>query len=242
MTKKKIISYSLYGTSEKYLTGALRNVKQAVDLYPGWIPRFFVGNSVDQGLVDALISAGAEVVHMEGREDASAMFWRYRPFFDPDVSIVIVRDTDSRLSHREAQAVKAWIDSGRGFHIMRDHPAHFCAILGGLWGARTDRMVPLKAVFDQANPNGFYGEDQNFLQNYVYPIAKRDSLVHDSFFVFDLFAKSFPAARNGMEFVGEVFDENEQPRSEDREVLARAESSLLRRWRLKGASLIHRLV
>lgn len=241
MTKKKIISYSLYGTGEKYLIGSLRNAEQSVDLYPGWIPRFFVGNSVNQALVDKLISAGAEVVRMEGREDASAMFWRYQPFFDSDVSMVIIRDADSRLSCREVQAVTAWVEGGRGFHIMRDHPAHFCAILGGLWGARTDRMTPLRAVFDQANPIGFYGEDQNFLQNYVYPIAKGDSLIHDSFFAFELFAKPFPTTRNGMEFLGEVFDENERPRSVDREVLARAESSYFRRWRLKAASLIRRL-
>ena len=241
MTKKKVISYSLYGTAEKYLTGALKNVQQVSVLYPGWVPRFFVGDSVDQGLVDVLKSAGAEVVRMVGREDASAMFWRYQPFFDADVSMVIVRDTDSRLSHREAQAVKDWIESGRGFHIMRDHPAHFCAILGGLWGARTDRMVQLRTVFDQANPIGFYGEDQKFLQNYVYPIAKSDSLIHDSFFAFELLAKPFPTARNGMGFAGEVFDENDQQRLGDREVLARIESSLLRRWRLKAASIKHRL-
>jgi len=241
MTKKKVISYSLYGTAEKYLSGALRNVQQALELYPGWVPRFFVGQSVRQGLVDALRSSGAEVVRMEGGEDSSAMFWRYRPFFDPEVSTVIVRDTDSRLSVREAQAVNEWIDSGRGFHIMRDHPAHFCAILGGLWGARTDSMAPLRAVFDQARPVGFYGEDQEFLQNNVYPRAKRDSLVHDSFFKFELFAKSFPTPRIGLEFAGEVFDENEQPRLGDREVLAQVESSPYRRWRLKGASIKHRL-
>jgi len=157
------------------------------------------------------------------------------------VSIVLVRDADSRISYRETNAVEAWIESGLGFHIMRDHPAHYCGILGGMWGARTICMLPLKSIFEQLNPVGFYGEDQIFLQKYVYPIAKRDALIHDSFFAFELFSKRFPTARLGMEFVGEVFDEKDQQRLDDTKTLSIAESSLINRLRLKLASLIHRL-
>jgi hypothetical protein len=238
MMSKKVISYSLYGEDEKYLIGALRNAQQAAIFYPGWVTRFYIGKSVSQDLADKLEFAGAEIVRMHGREDASAMFWRYQPFFDPEVSIVMIRDTDSRLGCREAKAVKDWLNSDRGFHIMRDHPAHYCAILGGLWGGRTDRMRQLKNVFSLADPAGFYGEDQKFLKDYVYPIAKNDALIHDSFFGFEYSAKSFPTARENLEFVGEVYDENEQPRFADREVLARFQSSFLRRIRLKATSII----
>lgn len=235
---KKIISYSLYGTQKKYQVGALRNVKQALDIYPGWVPRIYVGPSITDCLVEALRAAGAEVIKKQGREDASAMFWRFEPFFDVDATAVLVRDADSRLTIRESEAVKLWMESGLGFHIMRDHPAHYCAILGGLWGARTDRMTGLKKLFASANPVGLYGEDQSFLRENVYPIAKRDALIHDSFFFFERSARGFPMKRKGLEFVGEVFDENEEPRQSDRNVLAKAEGAFLQRMRMKAHSFV----
>lgn len=239
---KKIISYSLYGCADKYLLGAIRNAEQVLEFYPGWIPRFYVGRSISAKIVEKLITSGSEVIRMDGPEDASAMFWRYQAFFDPSVSIVMVRDADSRIGNREASAVKQWLESGRGFHIMRDHPAHFCAILGGLWGVHTDRIVNLKPLFQQLRPEGFYGEDQNFLEEYVYPIAKKDSLIHDSFFSFERSAQPFPSVRDGLEFVGEVYDENERPRAEDREVLASVEASIFRRFKIKGVSAMRKFI
>jgi hypothetical protein len=46
-----------------------------------------------------------------------------------------------------------------------------------------------------------------FLQTYIYPIAKPDSVVHDPFFE----QKDFPNPRQGGEFVGQSFDENDVP-------------------------------
>lgn len=233
---KKLISYSLYGVHEKYLIGALRNAEQASKYYPDWITRFYVGRTVKKDIIDGLIKLGAEIVLIDGKEDASAMFWRYRAFFDVDVSVVIVRDTDSRFSLRESDAVKFWLDSGKGFHIMRDHPAHYCPILGGLLGVRTERIVHLKKLFDEFGPIGFYGEDQNFLKSHVYPLAKNDAVIHDSFFLFEQSAIPFSIVRDGLSFVGEVFDENDMPRIDDRNILKMTESSIFQRLRLKCIS------
>lgn len=238
--KKKILSYSLYGFANKYLQGAIRNAEQVLEFYPGWIPRFYVGRSISGRVVEELMAFGSEVIRMDGPEDASAMFWRYKAFFDPSVSIVMIRDADSRIGNREASAVKDWLESGHGFHIMRDHPAHFCAILGGLWGAHTDRMINLKPLFEKIRPEGLYGEDQNFLEECVYPIAMKDSLIHDSFFSFERSAQPFPCARDGLEFVGEVYDENEKPRLQDREVLASVEASICRRFKIKVVSAMRK--
>ncbi len=43
---------------------------------------------------------------------------------DDLVDVVISRDADSPLSHRESVAVKEWLESDYTFHIMRDHPFH----------------------------------------------------------------------------------------------------------------------
>jgi hypothetical protein len=50
-----------------------------------------------------------------------------------------------------------------------------------------------------------YHYDQIFLEKYIYPLIQDSVLVHDSFFE----KKPFPTARRGLEFVGQVYDENE---------------------------------
>ena len=63
-------------------------------------------------------------------------FWRFWAAADPTVERFISRDVDSRLMPRDAVAVAAWIRSGRGFHVIRDHPSHSnYPMSGGLWGA-----------------------------------------------------------------------------------------------------------
>ena len=60
--------------------------------------------------------------------------------------------------------------------------------------------------------------DQIFLRDYIYPLVKDDSFVHDEFFE----RKPFPTKRNNLEFIGEVYDENDNINEEHREVLRSA--------------------
>ena len=52
----------------------------------------------------------------------------------PQVELFASRDLDSRISAREAAAVKEWQeDSNEPIHAMRDHPAHGTSLLGASW-------------------------------------------------------------------------------------------------------------
>ncbi|CAM6054796.1 unnamed protein product [Sphagnum tenellum] len=51
------------------------------------------------------------------------------------VDVYNCRDLDSRLNERELAAVNEWLEIGEPVHSMRDHPAHFTAMLGAAWGA-----------------------------------------------------------------------------------------------------------
>lgn len=220
-----VIAFSLYGRSPKYAVGALRNVALAARFYPAWTLRFYVGASVPEATARGLADAGAEVVPTAGREDASAMFWRFLAFEDPRARRVMVRDCDSRFSERERAAVTEWLARGDAFHILRDHPLHDAAMLGGLWGAHTAPLRHLGALVRGARVEGRYGEDQRFLRDAVYPLARGRACVHDSFFAREPWRRPFPTAREGAAFVGEVFDEDDRPRLSDRALLTRAERS-----------------
>ena len=52
----KLITFSLWGTSLKYLVGAIRNAELAKEVYPDWICRYYVASSVPFGYVHKLKS------------------------------------------------------------------------------------------------------------------------------------------------------------------------------------------
>jgi hypothetical protein len=210
---KKIISFSLWGDNPKYTVGAIRNAELGNIIYPDWICRFYCGKSVPSDIILKLNSySNVEVVEMEEDGNWSGMFWRFYACEDSDV--MISRDTDSRLSFREKNAVDEWIESDKGFHIMRDHPYHNTLILGGMWGVRNGLLKDIRTLIDQYNKGNFWQVDQNFLREKIYPIVRNTLFVHDEFTNYENNKQPFPSERINKEFVGDVFDENNVRHSE----------------------------
>ena len=95
------------------------------------------------------------------------MMWRFLPTLDPQVSLFLSRDLDSRISAREVAAVTEWLQvkiflptkknisslkifqSGQPLHSMKDHPAHKVSLLGGLWGARMTQVESSNAQISE---------------------------------------------------------------------------------------------
>jgi hypothetical protein len=207
---KKIISYSLYGAIPKYLDGALRNCELVKTFYPGWIPRFYVGDSVPYKTIQSLKEIGAEIEKIKGDEDERGTLWRFLVFKDLNVSIAMIRDVDSTITKREVTAVNEWLVSNKSCHIMRDHPHHSHIMLAGLWGAKTDQLRNIENLIDKYDFNTVSrGIDQDFLRDIIYPEMKNDVLVHDSFFYYEPHIK-FSTPRVDFDFVGESLDLEER--------------------------------
>lgn len=204
----KVISFSLWGTMPKYTVGAVRNAELARAIYPEWICRFHCGSEVPTEILDRLRAfPNAQVILRSEPGDWRGLFWRFEPASDPAVEVMISRDTDSRLGRRERAAVDAWLRSDAAFHVMRDHPQHETAILGGLWGARrgsVPEMMSLAGAWEQANR---WGPDQDFLAERIAPRVRGSWLEHDPYFA----NRPFPTRRRGREFVGQPFDEEDRP-------------------------------
>jgi len=201
----KIISFSLWGDDLRYTGGAIQNVKLAKHYYPDWVCRFFVGRDVGCGIIAELSShENSQVVEMDTPGNWTSMFWRFYPASDPDVDIMICRDSDSRLGKREAHAVKEWVESDNGFHIMRDHPYHKVAICGGMWGAKRDTINEMADLSQQFKKENRYNTDQEFLQELIYPRIKNNCTVHDEFFDNKPFPES-SGPRDQRYFVGQAY-------------------------------------
>ena len=211
---KKVISFSLWGTNPKYCCGAIRNAELAKELFPDWECWFYVRMNGDICCSTLRRLAGMDNTHMIPVNkpcDWTGMFDRFEAalFHDDDVEVMISRDCDSRLSSREKAAVDEWLESGKGFHIMRDHPWHGSKMLGGMWGMRSGALPEFLGLLNNWKHEDRWQTDQEFLNQEIYPRIVNDAMVHASFFKLERHAKDFPTERKDYEFIGQVFDENE---------------------------------
>jgi hypothetical protein len=219
---KNVIAFSLWGDKPIYWVGALRNIELAKGYYPGWICRFYVDKNSRKDLIETLKGDNVEVVLVDSKGSNDnpyyhhGMFWRFNAAVDEDVDVFLSRDCDSRISEREVAAVNEWLESDKDFHIMRDHPYHAVPILGGMWGCRKGimREIGLVDKINQwcSNVRSSYstGIDQDFLREIVYPLIKDKSMEHSEFNLnYGGEIRNFPYIRNDYEFVGDVFDEND---------------------------------
>ena len=203
---KKVISFSVWGTNPKYTVGAVKNAKLAQTLFPDWICRFYIGQSTISGSKRVMKELrklnNVEIIEMNEEGDWTGMFWRFLPASDPEVDVMISRDTDSRLTVREKFVVEQWFESDKSFHIIRDHPFHSAKIMGGMWGARGEILFDMSELIDEYKKGDFWQVDQNFLSEIVFDKIKDDCFVHDEFFSNNPI--DFP--RENYEFIGQVFD------------------------------------
>jgi hypothetical protein len=225
MEKKRIVAFSLWGSNEGYCQGAIENAELAPKIYPGWTCRFYVDPIVPRKVVTRLLDLGAEIVYREESIDNLGLYWRFGPMFDDRmVERFIVRDTDSRLNVREAQAVLEWEESGMLFHIIRDNNEHNIRIMGGTWGAVAGIIPHFKSLMDSwiesiepdsKNPRGIYhGTDQIFLGNIIWPFIEKCHIAHDNYFNFTGKEKPLTVKLKRDGYVGMVFAEKDRDRTE----------------------------
>jgi len=214
----KVITFSLWGTDFKYLIGAIRNAELARQIYPDWVCRFYVSELLPIGILETLRDLeNVQVIEMPFKGDWRSMFWRFTAIDDEDVEVMISRDADSRLSHREKAAVDEWLASDKGFHIMRDHPYHGFPVLGGMWGIKKGTIPSMTQLVEAWDQKDEYGTDYKFFAASVMPLVEDNKLVHDEFFE----NTPFPTPREGHDFVGQIFDESDNPVSEHVDILKR---------------------
>ena len=202
--QENIIAYSLFGNNPRYCETSVINVKLAKEIYPEWICRFYIDDSVPDFVVDRLSAQGAEVVYVsEEQRKISGLFWRFFVLDDPKVKRFLIRDADSLVSYREKAAVDAWLKSGKWFHTMRDYYSHTELILAGMWGGCTGAIRDLEQQIYQYLASGKYltdrVADQHYLRRCIWPTIQQSVLLHDSQ-GFDEAAVDFPEYQDKMDY------------------------------------------
>jgi hypothetical protein len=214
-----LVSYSLYGSDPKYLIGAVKNAALIQELGPDWQAVFYLAPEIPNEIESELVKFGAVVKRWESNWHQNGMFWRFSVIKDFEFDFAIIRDVDSRISERELNCLNKWFDSGKILSVIRDHPHHNALILGGLWGV-SSKVKQSSINWKNSELFGMdHGQDQVFLKKEVYPILKKSMYLNDAFFSYPRSKYRFPSIRNGLEFIGESVNENEEFDANLRQVL-----------------------
>lgn len=201
---KKYISLSVWGDKPRYIIGAQRQIQLASEFFPEWKVLVYTDNAEPfKGYTNA------ETIVRPA--DMNGVFWRFEPLFEDDNNIVIVRDSDGRITFREALAVNHWLNSDKKFHIFRDHEAHtefpIIACAFGLKGKLSDHA---RSVMDRFVEQPFYyTNDQVYLRDFVYPEIKDDAMIHSH--TSGWFGVTRKCLLNSYSFCGNGYDENDMP-------------------------------
>ena len=183
-----IIAFSLFGHDSKYCEPAILNVQEQPNIYPHWVCRFYVDDSVPASVIDRLRKGGAQIVQVQGHATQwPGPMWRFLALDNPQAHRILFRDADSVISRREAHAVEQWLTSGKRFHMMRDNSACTELMLAGQWGVVAGSLPPLQQLMERfmsAPLESRHFADQYFLRQYVWPYARASLMQHDSVFGF----------------------------------------------------------
>ena len=172
---KKIISYSLWGDNPIYTVGAISNAIAAQSIYPGWICRFYIHEqSIPSNILEKLqTQPNVELVNMPEDIGWSGMLWRFYPATENDVSVMLSRDCDSRLTLREKACVYDWLNyTNKDVMTIRDTCVHQSQMMGGLWGVRNGYLKHIKndldTLINKTKNKAIKGIDQEFLNSKIY--------------------------------------------------------------------------
>lgn len=191
--RKNVISFCLYGCHATYIIGMKENINLAKEHYPNWEVRIHYNSTVPEKFIEEYREMGAKCILCENigvnKMNWEGMFWRWLPLNDKNVDFWISRDADSRLSQREADIVKEWMNSGKTLHCIRDHRCHMHCIMGGMFGINNilfNEKYQLKSVKEiiKENYEKFkerpYNIDQIFLNEKIWNLLHNDVIAHIS--------------------------------------------------------------
>ena len=165
--KKKIISYSLWGSKGEYNYGALDNALWAKRIFPEWIVRIYHDNTIIPEIKESLLKLdNVEMIEVKKKTVSNTM-WRFSPAFEQDVDVCIFRDTDGLFSIQEYLCIKEWINSEKDVHCMVMWNPKKSKSLNDVRNSNCQGHIYGKLVNIKETPTVIYLKSINFEDNEV---------------------------------------------------------------------------
>ena len=201
----KIFSMSVWGENPRYIIGAKKNIELAKKFFPEFKVKLYVDK------IENFKDFSKEIEIIEITDGSNGAFWRFYPLFENENNIVLVRDSDGRITYREQQAIEEWLKSEKSFHMMYDHEAHYeFPIMAGLFAYKGRLPMEMLEKMEMYKKQYYYTVDQVFLREIVWPFVKEDSLIHSINDENSWFSKTRKELKNKYSFIN-GWDENDMP-------------------------------
>jgi hypothetical protein len=211
---KKNVSFSLFGRDPKYYVGAEKNCKLFNKLLPDWEVKIFYHEQTSMmNKIESLKKIKCSLIDVSTinininkslTDHPIPYFWRFFSFFNDEINIS--RDLDSRLTDREVEYIKRWVDGNKPYFVIRDHPCH-SQYPAGLFGMRGHQNNFKLFCENYINNNVLeWGDDQKILEEYMKNTPQSDI----EYCGFDK-EDSFIPRKDKSTFIGIQLDENSTP-------------------------------
>jgi hypothetical protein len=214
---KKVFSFSLFGSAEKYWRGLYANIDVIHQRFPDWWIYIWIGDGVSEDIILTLSEKKNVLLLPTNEEGLINMSYRFFSIDQPDVEVMCVRDADSRIYDRDQACIEDFVKSDKLFHIIRDHPNHHHTILGGMWGVKKEYMqVSLRSIFDlwkKSHSATEFWNDMDFLRSFFYPSCLPYAMIHDELQTFEPrewhTPFRIPLDNQKQHFIGQVYEFDE---------------------------------
>lgn len=225
----KVFSFCIYGTNKKYYFGLRENLSLINTYYPDYHIYIYYGKTHIPELLEEFKNSYVNVHLFEtNRDGVINMLYRYKPLTVENIETVITRDADSEINARDRYCIDHFaalnIDNPEDplfCQVIRDHFWHKSRITGGLTyfkNLRKNSFVRehMNVMFENiinSNENDFnYGGDENFLNNYIYPMIKDNIVVYTNICAFENDRQIYiDFVNDGLNFCGNVIEYIENP-------------------------------
>jgi len=167
-------SFCIYGQNEYYYDGLLKNLEIIKEFYHNYLVYVYVGKESRTDLLDQIrLNYDNVIFKTTGESGHINMIYRFFAIDDPDVTVVHVRDADSRIHERDRWAINTFMKSNALGYTIRDNQQHGVRMMGGLWGCKKLNFS-VESLFNRyknslLQSSNEFGYDQQFLSAYVYP-------------------------------------------------------------------------
>ncbi|ROT69401.1 hypothetical protein C7M84_012409 [Penaeus vannamei] len=195
--RQKVLSFCYFinkgktvpGTAmyRKYMQHAYGTAGDIKRIYPGWLMRIYHSvTAEDLRGTEELCRIYCDHPHVDLClvHDLPGIGCGATPPWGPAVEAFHCRDIDSYVLERDAAAVREWLESGKTYHAIHDHPSNNAPLMGGLWGGLNrdlKLMKRLRETMYNATMMDFKPLDQVLLRKIVFPAIKDDLLNHASY-------------------------------------------------------------
>jgi hypothetical protein len=210
----KVFSFCIYGSSPKYCEGLVRNLETIQKEFPDFKVIIYAGYDVPASYMKQYKNFTNTILKPMTITGHRLMCFRFFPIAEDDVELMLVRDADSRIGHRDTWCIQQFInDKTHTIFTIRDHPEHGTPILGGQWGIKKFSGFLMKDLYGSflrsyTGNLDSYQVDQIFLREFIYKQFKSRFVAYVSHCIYpgeDIVPIDVPK-KDKYDFCGNVID------------------------------------